>query len=68
MTKKIQKYSEAIGEIEEIINQIESNELDIDNLTEKIRRASELLKFCKEKLHATENEVKKIIEDLETDS
>ncbi len=68
MTKKVQKYGEAIGEIEEIINQIESNELDIDNLTEKIRRASELLKFCKEKLHATENEVKKIIEDLETNS
>ncbi|MEW5845267.1 MAG: exodeoxyribonuclease VII small subunit [Bacteroidota bacterium] len=54
MTKKTLKYSEAIEEVERIISQIESNELDIDELIEKIRRASELLKFCKQKLHFTE--------------
>jgi exodeoxyribonuclease VII small subunit len=67
MTKKTLKYSEAIEEVEKIIDQIESNELDIDELTEKIRRASELLKFCKEKLHFTEEEVQKIIDQMQED-
>lgn len=67
MTKKTLKYSEAIEEVEKIIDQIESNELDIDELTEKIRRASELLKFCKEKLHFTEEEVQKIIDQMQDD-
>lgn len=67
MTKKTLKYSEAIEEVEKIINQIESNELDIDELTEKIRRASELLKFCKQKLHFTEEEIQKIIDQMQKD-
>jgi len=67
MTKKTVKYSEAIEEVEKIINQIESNELDIDELTEKIRRASELLKFCKQKLHFTEQEIQKIIDEMQKD-
>ena len=67
MTKKPVKYSEAIKEVERIINQIESNELDIDELTEKIRRASELLKFCKQKLHFTEEEIQKIIDQMQKD-
>jgi len=68
MTKKPLKYSEAIEEVENIINQIESNKLDIDELTEKIRRASELLKFCKQKLHFTEEEIQKIIDQMQKDN
>ena len=64
MTKKPLKYSDAISEIEEIVAQIESNELDIDELTEKIKRVSELLKFCKAKLRSTEEEVQKIMKDF----
>lgn len=64
MTKKTLKYSEAISEIEEIVAQIESNELDIDDLTEKLKRVSELLKFCKAKLRSTEEEVQKIMKDF----
>lgn len=64
MTKKTLKYSEAISEIEEIVAQIESNELDIDELTDKLKRVSELLKFCKAKLRSTEEEVQKIMKDF----
>ncbi len=64
MTKKPLRYSDAISEIEEIVAQIESNELDIDELTEKIKRVSELLKFCKAKLRSTEVEVQKIMKDF----
>lgn len=64
MSKKALKYNEAISEIEEIVAQIESNELDIDELTEKLKRVSELLKFCKAKLRSTEEEVQKIMKDF----
>ncbi|HSA04835.1 MAG TPA: exodeoxyribonuclease VII small subunit [Tenuifilaceae bacterium] len=64
MTKKTLKYSEAISEIEDIVAQIESNELDIDELTDKLKRVSELLKFCKAKLRSTEEEVQKIMKDF----
>lgn len=64
MTKKQFKYSDAINEIEQIVAEIESNELDIDELTEKIKRVSELLKFCKAKLHDTEEEVQKIMKNF----
>ncbi|MCB8964331.1 MAG: exodeoxyribonuclease VII small subunit [Bacteroidales bacterium] len=65
MSKKTLKYSEAIEEIEQIVSQIESNELDIDELTDKIKRVSELLKFCKAKLRSTEQEVQSILKDFD---
>jgi exodeoxyribonuclease VII small subunit len=60
MTKKL-SYNEAIEEIEAIIQKIEDNEYSIDELTEKVKRVSFLLSFCKDKLHATEDEVEKIL-------
>ena len=43
-------YTEAKKELEAIVAAIESGELDVDALTEKVKRASELIAFCKEKL------------------
>lgn len=65
MSKKYTSYSEAIQEIETIIRKIESEELDVDELTIKVSRAIELLKLCREKLFTTEAEVNKLLESLE---
>ncbi len=65
MAKKDILYNDAIEEIEEILHQIENEELDIDILSEKVKRVSTLLKLCKKKLHQTENEVQKILEDID---
>lgn len=51
------KYSEAIQEIEEILNEIETGELEVDLLTKKVKRAGELIKFCREKLRTTEEDL-----------
>ncbi len=67
MAKKEISYNEAIIEIEEILFQIENEELDIDSLTEKVKKVSSLLKLCKKKLHQTENEVQKILDDMDND-
>ena len=50
--------------IEDIVAKIESNELDIDNLTQSVKRVAELIKFCKAKLRSTEEEIEKILKDI----
>lgn len=67
MAKKEISYNEAVSEIQEILNQIEDDELDIDILSEKVKRVSALIKLCKKKLHQTEIEVQKILDDIETE-
>lgn len=63
MAKKI-SYSEAFTELQEIVNDIENSEIDIDLLDTKIKRASELLKICKDKLYKTEESVMNVLEDI----
>lgn len=54
------KYEEAIKELEKIVNQIESDEMDIDNISENIKKAQEIIKICKEKLTKAEDDIKAI--------
>ena len=65
MTKKNLSYTEAVANIEEILQQIETGELDVDELAEKVKQASELLKLCKGKLFQTEKELEQILKDME---
>ena len=65
MPKKKINYREALTEIEETIQAIENEELDVDQLSDKVKRVSELLKICKEKLHNTEKEVENILNEME---
>ncbi len=57
-------YEKAIAELEEIVNKIESEEISVDELSEKVKRASELIKICKAKLFSTEEEVNKILKEI----
>ncbi|MBP3942224.1 exodeoxyribonuclease VII small subunit [Sphingobacteriaceae bacterium WQ 2009] len=57
-------YSEAFMELQQIVSQIESADIDIDTLSEKIKRASELIEVCKAKLTATEQEVTSLLAKL----
>lgn len=54
-------------ELEEIVQEIESGEIDVDVLTVKVKRASELIKFCKNSLRNTQKEVEKTLVDIEAD-
>jgi exodeoxyribonuclease VII small subunit len=58
-------YNKAIKELEKIMEEVESDELDVDKLAQKIKKASELLKICKDKLTNTEQEVNEILNSLE---
>jgi exodeoxyribonuclease VII small subunit len=63
MEKKI-SYAEAIVELEGIVTEIEEGEITIDTLSEKVKRASELIRICKEKLSSTEADVNKILGEI----
>ncbi|MBQ1177915.1 MAG: exodeoxyribonuclease VII small subunit [Bacteroidaceae bacterium] len=54
-------YEKAIKEIETIVDQMERNELDIDQLAEKLKEAKRLIKECKDKLYKTNEEVKALL-------
>jgi exodeoxyribonuclease VII small subunit len=67
MNKKKGTYKEAITEIEEILSQIENNELDVDELSEKVKRVTLLINLCKDKLKNTEEEIEKILREIAND-
>ncbi len=61
--KKTESYSEAIDRLEKIVAQIDSNELDIDQLAARIKEANEIIAFCTAKLTKAEGEVEKLLAD-----
>jgi len=56
MAKSI-SYKDAFEELNNIAQSLENDELEIDTLAKKIKRANELVKYCKEKLRAIEEDV-----------
>lgn len=65
MKKEVITYTAAKAEIEKIVALIESDELDVDQLTKHVKRASELVVFCKQKLTETDEELQKVLDQLE---
>jgi exodeoxyribonuclease VII small subunit len=57
-------YTEAYEELQQIVNELEQGEISIDLLSEKVKRASELIAICKRKLYATELDVKQVLKSL----
>lgn len=55
-------YEESLKQLEDIIRKMESGEYTIDQLTEQLKTAQQLISQCKEKLYKTDSEIKKILE------
>jgi len=58
-------YTDAFRELQEIVSEIEQGEISVDDLSEKVKRASLLIRICKEKLSRTEEDVNKILKELD---
>ena len=54
------KYEEALAQLETIVRKMEANEYDIDELAAQLKTAQRLIKFCKDTLTKTEEELQKI--------
>lgn len=59
------KYSDAVSELEQLLEDIDGEDVDLDDLAVKVERASELIRVCRDKIEHTEMQVRTIIEDLE---
>ncbi len=55
------KYEDAIRQLEDIVERLESNELDIDEMSKQLKKAQQLIKLCKDRLTKTDAEIQKIL-------
>jgi len=53
-------YEQAMTELQEIVNGLENETIGMDDLSDKMKRATELLEYCKNKLHTTKEDLKKL--------
>ena len=61
-------YELAYAELKKIASEIETESVSVDVLAEKVKRASQLITYCQNKLRSTEQEVNNIIKQMETKS
>ncbi|SCY99511.1 exodeoxyribonuclease VII small subunit [Flavobacterium caeni] len=61
-----ENYATAFEELKTIVSEIEQGEISVDQLSEKVKRATQLIKICKAKLSSTEEDVNKILKELES--
>jgi exodeoxyribonuclease VII small subunit len=66
MTKQKLTYTEAVAELEQILAELESNtEVNMDVISEKVKRAAVLMELCKKQLHQLDTELEKMMEQLD---
>lgn len=61
MAKEEIKYEEAVRQLESIVEKLENDELDIDSMSDNLKKAQKLIKLCKDKLTKTDDEINKIL-------
>ncbi len=64
MSKKISElsYEEAMQDLRTIVQELQEATVSIDDLSEKSKRAATLIRYCREKLRKTEDELKDLFE------
>ena len=66
MTKHKLTYTEAVTELEGILAELENNtDIHLELISAKLKRAAELMDFCKKQLHELDEELEKMIEELD---
>jgi exodeoxyribonuclease VII small subunit len=55
------KYEEAMRQLQEIVRKMENDELDIDQMSEQLKKAQDLIKICRDKLTKTDEEIQKLL-------
>jgi exodeoxyribonuclease VII small subunit len=59
------RFGQAIDELEEILHRVEAEEIDIDELAAELKKATDLLEICRNKIRKAELEVTQIVQSLE---
>lgn len=67
MEKQPKSYGEAIGEVEKILARFAGGELDVDTLAAEVKRATELIGWCKQRLAKAEKDVAEALSEPKDD-
>ena len=59
-------YADAMTELAGILDELERDDLDVDVLAERVKRASELIKLCRDRISRAQDDVDRIVTDLES--
>jgi len=62
-SKALSNYADAIEELQKIIDELQDGDVDLDDLEDRVKRASEIITFCKKRLRKTEEGVNKLLEE-----
>jgi len=60
-------YAEALAELEGILDELDGDEVDVDVLGARVRRAAELLRLCRERIAGARFEVEQVVAELEAE-
>ena len=63
MTKKQMTNEQAMDRLEELVSGMERNEWGIDQLSDALKEAQELIQLCRDKLYKAEKQVKKLLNE-----
>lgn len=55
-------YEKAMEELQEIISELQAETVNIDQLSDRVKRAAELIDYCKTKLRSTEADLNQLLE------
>lgn len=58
-------YADALAELEAILGELEADDVDVDVLATRVRRASELVRVCRDRIEKSRVEVEEIVADLD---
>lgn len=60
-------YAEALAELEDILDELDGDDVDVDVLGARVRRAAELLRLCRERIAGARFEVEQVVAELEAE-
>jgi len=59
------RFGAALDELQRLVGELESDRLDVDHLTQRVQRATELVLWCRERLDATRFQVEELLVRLD---
>ena len=61
-------YTQAVTELEQLVQKMQDPQCSIDNLSEYTRRSKQLLDICRKKLTAADEQLKQILADIQANN
>jgi exodeoxyribonuclease VII small subunit len=61
-------YADALAELEGILDELDGDEVDVDVLGARVRRAAELLRLCRDRIGSARFEVEQVVAELEAET